>query len=115
MLLRYSDTAYATRITAVTTYAATMYPAFCGTSGTNPSPLLPPERQRVPLHHEAHVQQREHAEGKQQRGEHAPGERRPARLQRDRLLVQRPEHVDAQVDEGQEQPSADPQHRRIAR
>src|SRR6266545_3246090 len=84
MVRRYSDTAYATRITAVTTYAATMYPAFCGTSGTNPSPLLPPERQRV-------------------------------RLQHDRLRVQRPEQVDAQVDEGQKQQSADPQHRRIAR
>src|SRR3989442_8512373 len=77
-------------------------------------PRFPEQRDGVTLHHEPDVQEREHGERRQQRHQHAPRERRRARLEDDRLGMQRAEQVDAQVDEGEQDETADSQHRRVA-
>src|SRR5256885_1344472 len=104
-------------MTAVTMYAATMYPAFRGTSGmigVLAMLRLARERQGVALGHEPHVQQGEGREGKEPRRQHAARQRRRARLHDDGLGMQGAEQKDAQVDEGHETQSADTEHRGVA-
>src|SRR5213592_729946 len=77
-------------------------------------PLLLPERQGVALHHEPHVQEREHPERQQQRDQHAPRQRGGARLEHDGLGVQGAEQVHAEVNERHETHPADAEHRGVA-
>src|ERR1043165_8568852 len=85
--LRQRDSAYPTRMMAVTTYAATRYPAFApGSASIGASFRLGPPAEPVAGGDEAGQQHGVRADREQQGPEHLPRQRRGARLEHDRLV-----------------------------
>src|SRR5688572_26372298 len=61
------------------------------------------------------VQERERSKSQEQRRQHLSRKRRRARLEQDRLWMQRPEEVHAQMNERDQQRSQYPQDRAVSR